>query len=140
MWLTVWCVLAKHSRSFCHEVDPLTVNKTHCSHLATIAMGPQHSRLASHGTRQPQIHLHHCRILYQMDRGKSSPHSNNKDGAKNFLAKHRLSLQRTLQANSRQQKTIQKSRLLRFLRFHSESSLEGVNMLHMQFSIYFKLL
>jgi hypothetical protein len=106
VWLTAWCIRAKHARSFLHDVPPLKANKTHCSHLTLQRWDLDIVGQLPIAQGNLKICLCRCKILYQMDSGKSSLHSNNEDGAKNILSKHRLSLPRTIQANSRQQKAI----------------------------------
>jgi hypothetical protein len=70
--------------------------------MATSAMGVGHRRATAYGTRDPKIHLGRRRIFYQMDRGQSSLHDNNKDRAKILLAKHRLPVRSPIRANSQE--------------------------------------
>jgi hypothetical protein len=86
--------------------QPLAIHKTDRPHMASPALGPGHRRALAHGSREPQVRLHRCRILYQMDRSEGRFHNNIKDCTKILLAKHCLPLRSTVRTNSRQRQAV----------------------------------
>jgi hypothetical protein len=80
--------------------QPFVIHETNCPHVASPALGPGHCRAPAHGSREPQVHLRHCRVFYQMDRGEGYIHNNIKGCTEILLAKHCLPLRSTVRTHS----------------------------------------
>jgi hypothetical protein len=72
--------------------QPFVIHQAHRPHMDTSALGAGHHRATAYGSREPKVHLRHCRIFYKVDQGQGSLHDNSEDCPKVLLAKHCLPL------------------------------------------------
>jgi ribonuclease HI len=86
--------------------QPFAIHKADCPHMATSTLGAGYCRATTHGSREPQVHLHRRRVFYQVDQGKGSIHNNVEDCPEILLAKHCLPIQSPIRAHSRQWQTV----------------------------------
>jgi hypothetical protein len=70
--------------------QPFAVHQADRPHVATSTLRAGYRQATTYGSREPQVHLRRCRILYQVDRGQGSIHNNVEDRPEVLLAKHCL--------------------------------------------------